>query len=166
MHYVVHSIWTVPFLDEWLASVHVDRSIFELCPDYCAGMMVVSGIDSGESDIDSDRWLDSATNGGIDLDDDHVERWRDAYRAFGAKPSRTRVSVDALTRRVAQSGLPRINRVTDTHNAISVLHQIPIGVEDLDAYDGALRLVRADGTEPFANQRPIFRTMIAGRCLR
>jgi len=78
----------------------------------------------------------------------HVAAWRDAYRAFGAKPQRTRNSLEALMRR-AESGLPRVNRLTDIYNAVSVLHQLPIGGEDLDSYSGAPHLVRATGDEPF-----------------
>jgi DNA/RNA-binding domain of Phe-tRNA-synthetase-like protein len=78
----------------------------------------------------------------------HIAAWRDAYRAFGAKPQRTRNSVEALTRR-AESGLPRINRLTDLYNAISVLYELPIGGEDLSLYRGAPRLIRATGPEPF-----------------
>lgn len=46
-------------------------------------------------------------------------------------------------------GLPRVNRLTDLYNAISVLHQIPVGGEDLDRYTGPARLIRATGLEPF-----------------
>ncbi len=60
----------------------------------------------------------------------HIAAWREAFRAFGAKPQRTRNSVEALTRRV-QTGLPRVNRLTDIYNAVSVIHQLPIGGEDL-----------------------------------
>ena len=34
----------------------------------------------------------------------HVAAWREAYRAFGAKPQRTRNSVEALLRRAASRG--------------------------------------------------------------
>jgi DNA/RNA-binding domain of Phe-tRNA-synthetase-like protein len=78
----------------------------------------------------------------------HVAAWRDAYRAFGAKPQRTRHSLEALLRRAA-SGLPRVNRLTDIYNAVSVLHQVPVGGEDLSRYSGAPRLLRATGSEPF-----------------
>lgn len=36
-----------------------------------------------------------------------------------------------------------MNRLTDLYNAVSVLHQIPIGGEDLTRYTGPPRLVRA-----------------------
>jgi DNA/RNA-binding domain of Phe-tRNA-synthetase-like protein len=77
-----------------------------------------------------------------------VAAWREAYRGFGAKPQRTRNSLEALLRR-ASSGLPRVNRLTDLYNAISVLHQIPLGGEDLARYAGPPRLVRATGGERF-----------------
>jgi DNA/RNA-binding domain of Phe-tRNA-synthetase-like protein len=35
------------------------------------------------------------------------------------------------------------------YNSISVLHQVPLGGEDRDAYVGAARLTRAVGDEPF-----------------
>jgi DNA/RNA-binding domain of Phe-tRNA-synthetase-like protein len=40
-------------------------------------------------------------------------------------------------------------RIVDAYNAVSVRYGLPIGGEDLDAYDGPARLVRADGGEPF-----------------
>src|ERR1700749_1597493 len=73
---------------------------------------------------------------------------READGGFGAKPKRTRNSLEALLRRAA-SGLPRVNRLTDLYNAVSVLYQIPVGGEDLTRYTGAPRLKRADGDEPF-----------------
>ena len=51
--------------------------------------------------------------------------------------------------RRAPTGLPRVNRLTDLYNAVSVLHQIPLGGEDLTRYTGSPRLLRATGQEPF-----------------
>jgi hypothetical protein len=42
----------------------------------------------------------------------HIAAWREVYKAFGAKPQKTRNSLEALTRR-AEGGLPRVNRLTD-----------------------------------------------------
>jgi DNA/RNA-binding domain of Phe-tRNA-synthetase-like protein len=75
----------------------------------------------------------------------HVAAWREAYRAFGAKPQRTRHSLEALLRRTP-SGLPRVNRLTDCYNVVSVLHQIPVRGEDLTRYAGPPRLIRATAT--------------------
>ena len=117
--------------------------------------LAVDGLVPGPSDRDSDALLAAAEaaarevlDGGPAEELPHVAAWREAYRAFGAKPQRTRNSLEALLRRAA-SGLPRVNRLTDCYNAVSVLHQIPVGGEDLTRYTGAPRLVRAVGTEPF-----------------
>ena len=60
--------------------------------------------------------------------------------------------------RRVDAGLPRIDRLTDLYNAVSVEHLIPVGGEDLDSYAGPPRLVRATGDEPFdtvADGQPI-----------
>ncbi|MGH3191280.1 MAG: B3/B4 domain-containing protein [Streptosporangiaceae bacterium] len=142
-------------LQEFLAGGHVDAAVFALRPDYRAMLLAVDGIVPGPSDQAGDALLQAAETAarealrGRQADDlPHVAAWRDAYRAFGAKPQRTRNSLEALLRR-AESGLPRVNRLTDLYNAVSVLHQIPLGGEDLSRYTGPPRLIRAAGDEPF-----------------
>ncbi|MFA6576930.1 MAG: phenylalanine--tRNA ligase beta subunit-related protein [Nocardioides sp.] len=142
-------------LEELLADGHVDAAVFGLRPDYRALLLAVDGIVPGPSDRASDEllrvaeaaageWLSSSPVDELP----HVAAWREAYRAFGAKPQRTRNSLEALLRRTT-SGLPRVNRLTDLYNAVSVLHQVPVGGEDLTRYVGPPRLVRATGVEAF-----------------
>jgi DNA/RNA-binding domain of Phe-tRNA-synthetase-like protein len=145
----------VGLLEGVLAGASVDAAVFALRPDYRVLLLAVDGLVTGPSDEESDALLQAAEAAARQALCDpavdqlpHVAAWREAYRAFGAKPQRTRNSVEALLRR-AESGLPRVNRLTDTYNAISVLHQIPLGGEDLTRYDGSPRLIRATGTEPF-----------------
>ena len=142
-------------LREFLAGGCVDAAVFTLRPDYRAMLLAVDGIVPGPSDRTSDALLRAAEAaaaaalGGRPAEElANVAAWREAYRAFGAKPQRTRNSLEALLRR-ATSGLPRVNRLTDLYNAVSVLHQIPLGGEDLTRYAGPPRLVRATGTELF-----------------
>jgi DNA/RNA-binding domain of Phe-tRNA-synthetase-like protein len=142
-------------LEEFLAGGSVDAGVFALRPDYRALLLAVDGIVPGPSDRSSDELLRAAEAAagealaGRSVEElPHVAAWREAYRGFGAKPQRTRNSLEALLRR-AGSGLPRVNRLTDVYNAVSVLHQLPVGGEDLTRYTGAPRLVRALGTEPF-----------------
>lgn len=95
--------------------------------------------------------LSERLDGRAPHEDPHLAAWRDAYTAFGAKPSRTRNSAEALARRaLTDAGLPRINLLVDLYNAISVAHLIPVGGEDTDRIRGAMRLVRATGQEPFS----------------
>ena len=142
-------------LEEFLAGAHADAAVFALRPDYRVLLLAVGGIDPGPGDQASDALLAAAEaaarealGGGPAEELPHVAAWRDAYRAFGAKPQRTRNSLEALLRR-AESGLPRVNRLTDYYNAVSVLHQLPLGGEDLTRYAGPPRLFRATGAEPF-----------------
>lgn len=142
-------------LDEFLDGARIDDAVFDLRPDYRAVLLAVDGLVPGPSDESGELLLRQAESAVAQSISEtpfdqlpHIADWREAYRAFGAKPQRTRNSVEALTRR-AGSGLPRVNRLTDIYNAISVLHQVPIGGEDLFRYSGAPRLIRATGGESF-----------------
>lgn len=142
----------------FLAACTVDPAVLELRPDYRALLLVIDGLTTGsfyEGSGTVDALVGAAEQFARDLlasspvdELPHIASWREAYRAFGAKPQRTRNSLEALTRR-AEKGLPRVNALTDIYNAISVLHQIPLGGEDRHRYDGPARLIRATGNEPF-----------------
>ncbi|SER29312.1 B3/B4 domain-containing protein [Microlunatus flavus] len=151
-------------LREFLDGAQVEDAVFALRPDYRALLLAVDGLtpaattpdgatgsthDADDLLVAAQQAAARALEGRAVEDLPHVAAWRDAYRAFGAKPQRTRNSAEALLRRAA-SGLPRVNPLTDVYNAVSVSHQIPLGGEDLARYAGPPRLVRALGTEPFA----------------
>ena len=150
-------------LTAFLDGASVDDAVFALRPDYRALLLAVDGLDpataasttDGAEAPDPDELLAAAEASAATAlaerpveELPHVAAWREAYRAFGAKPQRTRNSAEALLRRAA-TGLPRVNRLTDVYNAVSVRHQMPLGGEDLARYVGSPRLVRADGTEDF-----------------
>jgi len=142
-------------LQTYLEQADVETAVRALRPDYRAMLLAVDGLEPGPSNADTEELLQrTETSARTRLADrpvedlPHVAAWREAYRGFGAKPQRTRNSLEALLRR-AETGLPRVNRLTDVYNAVSVLHQVPLGGEDLDRYDGPPRLVRAAGDEPF-----------------
>jgi DNA/RNA-binding domain of Phe-tRNA-synthetase-like protein len=83
----------------------------------------------------------------------HVAAWRDAYSAFGAKPSRFPSSVEALLKRVLRGEpLPEINALVDVYNAQSIEHVLPIGGEDRDRLASDLLLSFAHGGERFVTR--------------
>ncbi|TMR16279.1 cytoplasmic protein [Nonomuraea turkmeniaca] len=125
-----------------LDDIWVDDAVFDLRPDFAVLLMTARGLRNGPTDDRSRAWLAAASE--VEVQTAKIDAWKDAYRAFGAKPQRTRPSVDALTRRMP---LPEINRAVDAYNSISVKHALPIGGEDLDRYVGPARLVRATGDE-------------------
>ena len=141
---------------EWLAAATVDDAVLAVRPDYRAVLLTVGGLRGGPSDATSERILGDAEATARRLlagrrpeQLPQLAAWREAYRAFGAKPQRTRPSVEALLRRLDTGGLPRIDRITDAYNAVSIAHLLPLGGEDRAAYLGPARLVRAEGSEAF-----------------
>ncbi len=139
----------------------MDDAVWQLRPDYAVLLMVAEGLTGGPCDAAGEALLVQAEQlararlaDGQPTERAQVQHWREAYRSFGAKPQRTRNSLEALLRRV-DNGLPRVNRLTDIYNAVSVIYEIPLGGEDLDGYRGVPRLTRALGDEPFD-------TMVAG----
>ncbi|MDX3853857.1 B3/4 domain-containing protein [Streptomyces sp. AK02-01A] len=135
----------------------VSDEVRALAPGFTHLAVEARGLLNGPSNAESSALLDDAArrlaarlDGRAPHEDPHMAAWRAVYTAFGAKPSRTRNSAEALAKRAqADGGLPRINLLVDIYNAISVAHLIPVGGEDTDRIAGGMRLVRATGEEPF-----------------
>lgn len=144
---------------DWLAQATISPEVRAVRPDYRAVLVVAEGLTPGPSDEVSERLLLEAEAAAPAAVGDrpveelpHIAAWREAFRAFGAKPQRTRNSAEALLRRLgptADEGLPRINRLADAYNAVSIATQTPLGGENVAAYVGPLQLVRASGDEDF-----------------
>jgi DNA/RNA-binding domain of Phe-tRNA-synthetase-like protein len=134
--------------------VSVDPAIWRLRPDFAALSVVVRQGRNAPSDAHSKALLAAAredTATAASWAELHLESWRDAYKAFGAKPQRTPCSAEALRRR--NNVLPAVNRLVDLYNALSLRFAVPIGGEDLGSYQGAPHLTVAVGGEPFETVR-------------
>jgi DNA/RNA-binding domain of Phe-tRNA-synthetase-like protein len=97
----------------FLAAVNVAPDVLQLRPDYRVLVMVAEGLEPGWPDATSEELLARAElQARITLDgrapDDvpQVADWRAAFRAFGARPQRTRPSVEALLRHRATGPSP------------------------------------------------------------
>jgi DNA/RNA-binding domain of Phe-tRNA-synthetase-like protein len=142
--------------DPSVLEVVVDPAIHVDHPDYVALVLVASGLVNGPSDARSDAQLADAEAhlraAGLQraTDHPHIASWRAAFSGFGAKPSRYPSSAEALVGRVLKGQpLPRVNALVDLYNSVSVRHVVPLGGEDADRLEGALRLAVAAGGEPF-----------------
>lgn len=145
----------------------ISSEIYAMRPDFTALSISVVGARNAASDPYCVEQLRLAcADEGPEWMEAHLEAWRGAYRAFGAKPQRTPCSVEALRKRVLRDGvLPPVNAVVDLYNAISLRYGLPIGGEDAHAYAGTPRLVVASGMEPFdttQNGEPVIETAEAG----
>ncbi|MBN8944476.1 MAG: hypothetical protein J0H01_33520 [Rhizobiales bacterium] len=139
-----------PFVPE------ISSAIFTLRPDFRALSIVARGMRNGPTDEATDERMREACAdlGWASWGAAHLEAWREAYRGFGAKPQRTPCSAEALRKRVERDGgLAPISAVVDLYNALSLRYALPVGGENIAAYAGPPRLVRAAGGEPFETLR-------------
>ena len=98
--------------NEFLDACAIEPAVLELRPDYRVQLLVVDGLSSNlGSDVADDLIRAAQDHAQVLLAESavdqlpHIAAWREAYRAFGAKPQRTRNSLEALTRR-AGKGCP------------------------------------------------------------
>ena len=135
----------------------IDPAMLEKFPELTIGVVVARGIDNREASSRATAFLAEAVEHAREtwsperLDDDaRIAAWRDAYRAFGAKPKKHRSSIENLIRMVINGVLvPSINAAVDVYNAISLKHAVPVGGDDLDRVVGDIRLTVATGEERF-----------------
>jgi DNA/RNA-binding domain of Phe-tRNA-synthetase-like protein len=79
-----------------------------------------------------------------------IKPWREAYKAFGAKPSEFRSSIEAMARRALRGDqLPSINALVDIGNIVSLQHLVPVGGHSMDELTQDICLRLATGEEDF-----------------
>ena len=149
----------------------IDADIFALRPDFRALSIHVSNGRNGPSDVSSKAVLAEAVQclDAFPWAEAHLNEWREAYRAFGAKPNKTPCSAEALRKRAAKDGAMRpFNAVVDLYNAVSLRFAVPVGGEDAITYAGLPRLCLAKGDELFdtmAEGKPVIETPEAGEVI-
>jgi DNA/RNA-binding domain of Phe-tRNA-synthetase-like protein len=135
--------------------LQVADEIFEKFPDVVLGVVVAQGIDnSGERGEVREQLRLAETQiierfaGAQVSEHPQIAPWREAYRAFGAKPKDNPSSIENLLRRALKGQqLPHINTLVDIYNTISLRFVVPAGGEDLDAIVGDVRLAFAGPSE-------------------
>lgn len=139
-----------------------DPAFWELFPGAAIGVLAVTGLDEAaqlppERAAGVAQLLERANAAALS----HLEEgaplsqarpvavWREAYQKFPTKKG-ARCSIEALLKRVSK-GEPvgSIAPTVDITNAISLKYALPIGAEDLDAFDGDLHLGVMAGGEDF-----------------
>ena len=134
----------------------IDPAVAARFPRYTAAVVYAFDLDNGESDAESaSRLREAEAQVRARVPEPasahpHLAAWRAAFSAFGSKPSKFLCSAEALVKRVLKGEeIPRINRVVDAYNAVSLRYVVPAGGEDLDRLESDLVLSFADGAEPF-----------------
>jgi DNA/RNA-binding domain of Phe-tRNA-synthetase-like protein len=116
--------------------------IFQSHPGYCRGVVVLDIAHNEAGPLtapltqqlrEAEQTLRATVTGNV-AEHPRIAAWRDAYRAFGAKPSEHRSAVEALTRRVLKpDALPDINPLVDIGNLITLRFLLPAGVHPVPA---------------------------------
>jgi DNA/RNA-binding domain of Phe-tRNA-synthetase-like protein len=139
-----------------VASLRVADAIFGAFPAVRIGVVAFDGVrNSGQSAALADLLRREETevaarlSGAPVAEHPRVAPWREAYRAFGAKPKDHPSSIENLLRRVAkEQPLRSVNPLVDLYNVVSLRHLVPVGGEDLAAVEGDVELRFAGPSEP------------------
>ena len=135
----------------------LDPSFLELFPESRIGVLVCKGIDNHIRQEDRYApWLrdceklSAAYTANPEFTENETVRvWRDAFYRFKTKKG-ARCSIEALLKRVSKGGeIGCINPLVDIYNGISLKYGLPCGGEDIDKFEGDVRLTLAEGGESF-----------------
>ncbi|MBI5572698.1 MAG: cytoplasmic protein [Desulfomonile tiedjei] len=135
----------------------VSEQVFIQFPGYVRGVVVAHGLTNGEAPDalvsllrDAEESLRERLNLDTLAQDPRIVSWREAYRAFGAKPSKFRPSMEAMTRRILKDeSLPPISTLAAIGNVVSLRHLVPAGGHAIDVIAGDMELRPANGDEEF-----------------
>jgi len=135
----------------------ISADIFHKYPGYVRGVVLASGVHNGESPealVGLLRQAEESVRARLSLEtlaeQPAFRSWREAFRAFGAKPADFRPSIEAMARRVLRGDpLPSINAIVDIGNVISLRYLLPAGAHAIDHLTGDISLRLAEGTENF-----------------
>lgn len=140
-----------------MKSIIIEKSFWKLFPNAKIGVVLCHGIDNSIKDEEKykDIILDAEKESLKYLQDSNfsdnevIKVWRDALKKFKTKKG-ARSSIEALLKRIHNGNhLGNINPLVDLYNAISLNYALPCGGEDIDTFDGDIRLTKAMGDEEF-----------------
>jgi DNA/RNA-binding domain of Phe-tRNA-synthetase-like protein len=134
----------------------IHEDFWQLFPGARIGIVIARGLDNAAHERANSAGLlaDAAAAAAASAGEDIAEHpaiapWRQAYQAFGAKPSKYRSSIESLLRSARAQRIRSVNPLVDLYNIVSLTHLLPCGGEDLAAVRGDIRLERASGGEHF-----------------
>ena len=131
--------------------------VFDQFPAYVRGVVLAYGVSNSDSPPELTAMLrDAEASVRERLEKDglaeypRISSWREAYRSFGAKPSKFRSSIEAMVRRVLNNNeLPTINTLVDIGNVLSLRYLVPTGGHAIDEVKEDIILRPATGEEDF-----------------
>lgn len=135
----------------------VDKSFWELFPEAKIGVVLIKDYKNSEESTDELKNLLSESNDkaktylnkDVFSENAVIKVYRDAYRSFKTKKG-VRSSIEALLKRSTTDNPVRsINPLVDIYNSASLRFALPVGAEDIDSFQGDLRLTITEGDDEF-----------------
>ncbi len=135
----------------------LEKPFLDLFPNSEIGILVCNGIDNHV--VKEDKYASylrvSEMEGAKFFENPEfaenpaIKVWREAFYKFKTKKG-ARCSIEALLKRVSKGNeIGCINPLVDIYNGVSLRFGLPIGGENIDKFDGDIRLTIAEGGEGF-----------------
>ena len=123
-------------------NIIIDQNIKKITPNFNVGVLTcdVEVLEASVIDTLVSYW-ENKINDSIDIKEvvnlDVIVDGRNAYKAYGKDPSRYRLAVESLYRRLSKGNkLYRINSVVDLGNVLSMKTRKSVAVLDYDKIEG------------------------------
>lgn len=137
----------------FLKKIIVENEIFDICPDFYRGLVIVSDLTNHTSYKRIRKLLKREIDlqaSSVTADDPRIEAWNGAHRKFGSSPETYPPSIKSLLLRIKENpALPFINSAVALFNYISLKYLLPCGGDDVESIEGDMVLGISDGTEKF-----------------
>lgn len=135
----------------------VNKDFFEKVPNAYFGVVIIKGFDNKQENKKITDLLSTEMNNALkELKDVKVKEesyiipYREAFKAIDLNPNKFMSSIEALLTRISKGkDLPNINPIVDLGNALSVKYKLPIGIHDIDNFDGNIELRKGKETDTF-----------------
>lgn len=144
-----------------MKSFVTEESFWNLFPEACIGIVVAHDMQPTDAvspehaqaitralaaaNEAADRHLESNTISQNEV----VAVWREAYQQFKTKKG-ARCSIENLLKRVLKGNpVGSITPSVDIYNTVSLKYALPVGGEDIDRFDGDIRLGITEGGDAF-----------------
>ena len=135
----------------------VSKDFFEKVPNAYFGVVIVKNFDNKkESKKIKDMLSKEMEEALAKLKDVKVKEeayilpYREAFKAIDINPNKFMCSIEALLTRISKGkDMPSINPIVDLGNALSVKYKLPIGIHDIDNFDGDIEIRKGRPTDNF-----------------
>ena len=144
-----------------MKSFVTEESFWNLFPEACIGIVVAHGMQPTDAvSLEHAQAITRALAAANEAADRHLESntisqnevvavWREAYQQFKTKKG-ARCSIENLLKRVLKGNpVGSITPSVDIYNTVSLKYALPVGGEDIDSFDGDIRLGITEGGDAF-----------------